>query len=37
VDTVISMGKVVMENRYVPGEEEIMENARKASKALVGR
>ena len=37
VDTVISMGKVVMENRYVPGEKEIMENARKASKALVDR
>ena len=27
VDTVISLGKVVMENRYVPGEDEILKNA----------
>jgi 5-methylthioadenosine/S-adenosylhomocysteine deaminase len=37
VDTVISMGKVVMENRYVPGEDEILHHARRVAKGLTGR
>ncbi len=37
VDTVISMGKVLMENRYVPGEEDIMDKARKVARALIAR
>jgi 5-methylthioadenosine/S-adenosylhomocysteine deaminase len=37
VDTVICMGKVLMEGRYVPGEEEIMSKARKVARALVAR
>ncbi len=37
VDTVICMGKVLMENRHVPGEEEILEKARKTAKSLVER
>jgi 5-methylthioadenosine/S-adenosylhomocysteine deaminase len=37
VDTVISMGKVVMENRIVPGEEEIINNASKIAHSLVRR
>jgi 5-methylthioadenosine/S-adenosylhomocysteine deaminase len=37
VDTVISLGKVVMEGRKVPGEEEIIRNARRSAKALVAR
>src|SRR5208337_2035793 len=34
VDTVISMGRVVMEGRHVDGEEQIMERARKAARGL---
>lgn len=37
VDTVICMGKVLMEGRYVPGEEEIMNKARKVARTLVAR
>ena len=37
VDTVICMGRVLMENRYVPGEEEIMKQAKKTAKSLVAR
>jgi len=37
VDTVICMGKVLMEGRHVPGEEEIMDRARKVAKTLVTR
>lgn len=37
VDTVISMGNVVMENRYVKGEEEIIKEAKKVAKALIER
>ncbi|MCX8023419.1 MAG: amidohydrolase [Syntrophorhabdaceae bacterium] len=37
VDTVISMGRVVMEKRYVPGEEEIIEKARLIAHDLVRR
>ncbi len=37
VDTVICMGKVVMENRVVPGEEEIMAKAKEAAHSLVKR
>jgi 5-methylthioadenosine/S-adenosylhomocysteine deaminase len=37
VDTVICMGKVLMENRYVQGEEEILKNTKKIAKALVER
>jgi len=37
VDTVISLGKVVMEGRQVAGEAEILRNAAKVSKALVER
>lgn len=37
VDTVICMGEVLMENRVVPGEEEIMARAAEAARALVKR
>jgi len=37
VDTVICMGEVLMENRVVPGEEEIMMRASEAAHALVKR
>jgi 5-methylthioadenosine/S-adenosylhomocysteine deaminase len=37
VDTVICMGKVLMENRTVPGEEDIMRNASKIAQSLVAR
>jgi len=37
VDTVICMGKVLMENRYVQGEDAIMQHAKKIAKALVAR
>ena len=37
VDTVICMGQVLMENRYVEGEEEIMEAARKVARTLSRR
>ncbi len=37
VDTVICMGKILMENRYVHGEEELMDKANKVARALVGR
>ncbi len=37
VDTVIAMGKVLMENRYVEGEESILREAKKRAKALVER
>ena len=37
VDTLICDGKVLMENRHVPGEEEIMEKAEKAAFELVKR
>jgi 5-methylthioadenosine/S-adenosylhomocysteine deaminase len=37
IDTVICMGKVLMEGRYVPGEEEIMSKARQVARALVAR
>ncbi len=37
VDTVICDGKVLMENRCVPGEEEIMEKAAQAAYQLVKR
>lgn len=37
VDTVICMGKILMENRYVPGEEELMDKANKIARALVSR
>ena len=37
VDTVICMGKVLMEGRYIPGEEEIMKKAGKVARALVTR
>jgi 5-methylthioadenosine/S-adenosylhomocysteine deaminase len=37
VDTVICMGQVLMENRYVEGEEEIMETARKVARTLSRR
>jgi 5-methylthioadenosine/S-adenosylhomocysteine deaminase len=35
VDTVICMGEVLMENRFVPGEEDILNNAKKVAKQLV--
>jgi len=35
VDTVICMGEVLMENRYVQNEEDILKNAKKAAKQLV--
>jgi 5-methylthioadenosine/S-adenosylhomocysteine deaminase len=37
VDTVICDGKVVMENRVVPGEDEILEMAAKHAYGLVGK
>jgi 5-methylthioadenosine/S-adenosylhomocysteine deaminase len=37
VDTVICMGKVLMENRRVPGEEEILRSTAKIARALVSR
>jgi 5-methylthioadenosine/S-adenosylhomocysteine deaminase len=37
VDTVISMGRVLMENRHVEGEEEIMEAAGRAARNLCMR
>jgi 5-methylthioadenosine/S-adenosylhomocysteine deaminase len=37
VDTVICMGKVLMEGRHVPGEEEIMSKAGQVARALVAR
>lgn len=37
VDTVICDGKVLMENRYVPGEEEILEKAGRVAFDLVSR
>lgn len=37
VDTLICDGKVLMENRKVPGEEDILENAAKAAFDLVKR
>ncbi len=37
VDTVICDGKVVMENRIVPGEQEIMERAAQAAYGLMNR
>lgn len=37
VDTVICMGKILMENRYVPGEEDIMDKTKKVARALVAR
>jgi len=37
VDTVIAMGRVLMENRYVEGEETIMREARARARALVER
>ena len=35
VDTVICMGQVLMENRHVEGEEEILVNAKKVARLLV--
>jgi 5-methylthioadenosine/S-adenosylhomocysteine deaminase len=37
VDTVICLGEVLMENRIVPGEEEIMAKAAETARALVTR
>jgi len=37
VDTVICMGDVLMENRVVPGEEDILRNASKIARSLVSR
>lgn len=37
VDTVICMGKVLMENRIVPGEEEILKTASRIARSLVNR
>ncbi len=37
VDTVICMGKVLMENRHVPGEEETLRNAKGIARRLVER
>lgn len=37
VDTVIAMGKVLMEGRYVAGEREIVSNAGKIARSLVAR
>lgn len=34
---IVGMGKVLMENRQVPGEEEILRHTKKAAKALVER
>jgi 5-methylthioadenosine/S-adenosylhomocysteine deaminase len=37
VDTVICMGEVIMENRHVKGEEEILRNAGRVARDLVKR
>jgi 5-methylthioadenosine/S-adenosylhomocysteine deaminase len=37
VDTVICMGKILMENRIVPGEKEILKNAKKVALNLTNR
>ena len=37
IDTVICNGKILMENRHVPGEEEILENASRIAYNLVTR
>ncbi len=37
VDTVICMGRVLMEKRHVEGEEEIMESARRVARDLCNR
>jgi 5-methylthioadenosine/S-adenosylhomocysteine deaminase len=37
IDTVICMGKIIMENHVVPGEEDIIKNASKIAKSLVNR
>jgi 5-methylthioadenosine/S-adenosylhomocysteine deaminase len=37
VDTVICMGQVLMENRVVPGEKDILKNSSKMAKSLVNR
>jgi 5-methylthioadenosine/S-adenosylhomocysteine deaminase len=37
VDTVICMGKILMENRRVKGEEEILNNAKRVARNLVNR
>jgi 5-methylthioadenosine/S-adenosylhomocysteine deaminase len=37
VDTTICDGKVLMQNRHVEGEEEIIANARKVANDLVKR
>jgi hypothetical protein len=37
VDTVIAMGRVLMESRYVPGEELIIREVNKRAKDLVKR
>jgi 5-methylthioadenosine/S-adenosylhomocysteine deaminase len=35
VDTVVCMGKVLMENRIVPGEDDILKNSSRIAKSLV--
>lgn len=37
VDTVIAMGEVLMEDRHIPGEEEILNTARSIAKRLIER
>jgi 5-methylthioadenosine/S-adenosylhomocysteine deaminase len=37
VDTVICMGKVIMEGRMVPGEAEILENTSRIARSLISR
>lgn len=37
VDTVVCMGKVLMENRIVPGEGDILKNTSKIAKSLISR
>ncbi|BBM83993.1 amidohydrolase [Candidatus Uabimicrobium amorphum] len=37
VDTVICDGKIVMENRHIPGEEEIISQAKKVTEKLFSR
>ncbi len=37
VDTVIAMGRVLMENRYVEGEETILREVRRRARELVDR
>jgi 5-methylthioadenosine/S-adenosylhomocysteine deaminase len=37
VDTVICMGEVLMENRVVPGEDDILKNTSKIARSLVNR